>query len=77
MFSGGLDSVYVLHKILIDPEYAEYDVHVHHMRLINKENRAAAEEIAVKNVVDYLRTNGYRPFVLSFTDLTYPEGMLF
>lgn len=45
MFSGGLDSTYVLHKILTDQEYAEYDVHVHHMRLVNSEKRAAAEEI--------------------------------
>jgi hypothetical protein len=47
------------------------------MRLVNSENRAAAEETAVKNIVAYLRKNDYRPFILSFTDLTYPEGTIF
>jgi hypothetical protein len=47
------------------------------MRLNNRENRAAAEEIAVKKTVAWLRDNGYRKFVLSFTDLNYPEGKMF
>lgn len=77
MYSGGLDSLCVLHKVLTEPEYADQDVHVHHMRLNNKENRAAAEEIAVKKTVAWFRDNGYRKFVLSFTDLNYPEGTMF
>jgi 7-cyano-7-deazaguanine synthase in queuosine biosynthesis len=49
MFSGGLDSTGVLWKYANDHE----DFHVHHLHLVNKENRASAENSAVRSIVDY------------------------
>lgn len=76
MFSGGLDSTYVLHKILTDPVYEAHDVHVHHMKLVNKENREKAESTAVKKVIEYFRSHEYRPFIVSYTDVVYPEDKM-
>jgi len=51
MFSGGLDSTGVFWKLIQEKE----ELHVHHLYLSNKENRAEAEAVAVKNVVDYMK----------------------
>jgi len=51
MFSGGLDSTGVFWKLIQEKEH----LHVHHLYLVNKENRAKAEETAVKNIVDYMK----------------------
>lgn len=50
MFSGGLDSTGAFWKLLTDG----CDVHVHHMKLKNIENRMAAEEKAVSNIYAYV-----------------------
>jgi len=44
MFSGGLDSTGVFWKLIQEKE----KLHVHHLYLSNKENRAEAEAVAVK-----------------------------
>ena len=51
MFSGGLDSTGVFWKLIQEKE----ELHVHHLYLSNKENRAEAEAIAVRNVVNYMK----------------------
>lgn len=54
MFSGGLDSTGVFYKLIKE----KVKLHVHHMNLINKENRCEAERIAVKNICDYMKNIG-------------------
>jgi len=54
MFSGGLDSMGALWKLLTDPKYKSFHIHVHHINIYNVENRAPAEDAAVKNIMNYL-----------------------
>ena len=72
MLSGGLDSVCVLHLMLTNPTYAAYDIHAHHMNLENVEHRSLAEGIAVRNVLHYLKTHGYRSFTYTESTVGYP-----
>lgn len=51
LFSGGLDSTGVLYKLINSKE----ELLVHHLYLSNKENRAEAEAVAVKNIVEYMK----------------------
>lgn len=51
MFSGGLDSTGVLWTLL---KNTRYKIHLHHLHLINKENRAEAEHQAVVNILSYI-----------------------
>ncbi|MCZ7600554.1 MAG: hypothetical protein M5U09_26445 [Gammaproteobacteria bacterium] len=37
----------MLYRLLTDAEFADYDVHVHHLVLKNRENRHEAERFAV------------------------------
>ena len=55
MFSGGLDSLGALWLTLNDPQYT--NVHVHHINIVNIENRGAAEAIAVKRCLKYIADN--------------------
>jgi tRNA(Ile)-lysidine synthase TilS/MesJ len=54
MFSGGLDSTGVFYNLMQDKK----QIHLHHMNLINRENRSKAESIAVKNICDYMKKFG-------------------
>jgi 7-cyano-7-deazaguanine synthase in queuosine biosynthesis len=72
MYSGGLDSAGVLHLLLTRDEYKDYAVHVHHMHLVNPENRAPAERTATLSALDYLRQNGARSFGYSESLHRYP-----
>jgi tRNA(Ile)-lysidine synthase TilS/MesJ len=51
MFSGGLDSTAALLTLLQDKENI---VHLHHLRLVNQENRIKAEDIAVDIIVEHI-----------------------
>lgn len=51
MFSGGLDSTGVFWKLINEKE----EIHVHHLYLSNRENRAEAESIAVDGIVRYMK----------------------
>jgi 7-cyano-7-deazaguanine synthase in queuosine biosynthesis len=66
MFSGGLDSTCVLWRLVNGDE----ELHVHHLHLVNKENRAAAENKAVTDIVAHLR--GVRHFGFSESYHEYP-----
>jgi len=54
MFSGGLDSTGALWNLLQDKANK---LHIHHLHLLNMENRAEAEKCSVKNILDYLGKN--------------------
>jgi len=71
MLSGGLDSTYMVHHLLTDPQYAEYDLHVHHINLGNIENRKLAEKIAVDNILSYFNTNNCKKFTYSESTIEF------
>jgi 7-cyano-7-deazaguanine synthase in queuosine biosynthesis len=58
MFSGGLDSTAMLVKLLSE---TDEPLRVHHIRMENREGRAAAEQGAVEAIVAYCRSR-YRAF---------------
>ena len=60
MYSGGLDSMGMLYKLLTDPEYTEYTIHVHHIHIKNLENRTQAEASAVQDTLKELHSHGLR-----------------
>ena len=68
MFSGGLDSLAVLHLLLSKGER----VHVHHVHLHNVEGRAPAEANAVGAVRDYYTRTG-KPLDYSESNVHYPS----
>lgn len=51
LLSGGLDSTGVLYKLI----HSKEELLVHHLYLSNKENRAEAESIAVRDIVKYMK----------------------
>lgn len=67
MFSGGLDSTGVLYKLINSKE----ELLVHHLYLSNKENRAEAEAVAVKKIVDYMKKIRQFSYTESFHE--YPS----
>jgi 7-cyano-7-deazaguanine synthase in queuosine biosynthesis len=74
MYSGGLDSLGMIYKLLTDPEYKDYKLHVHHVHNKNVENRAQAEAIAVKLAIDELKKLGFE-FEYSDSEIgTQPYG---
>lgn len=58
MFSGGVDSTFLLKQALIE---TSDDVIAHHVHIVNNEGRHEAEAQACRKIVDYCRAN-YRPF---------------
>lgn len=66
MFSGGLDSTGVLWRYINGDRL----LHVHHLYLVNRENRAKAEDRAVSDVVAYMRR--IRDFGFSESYHEYP-----
>jgi 7-cyano-7-deazaguanine synthase in queuosine biosynthesis len=67
MFSGGLDSTGVLWKLI----HTDKDLYVHHLYLANKENRAEAEDKAVKSIIEYIKK--IRDFSYSESYHEYPS----
>ncbi|MGJ8656778.1 MAG: hypothetical protein ACSHX6_10030 [Akkermansiaceae bacterium] len=61
MFSGGLDSVGVLYRLLTSAEYDDYTMHVHHMHLLNREERTEAEAHAVEKIIPLIQERTGRP----------------
>jgi len=59
MYSGGLDSLGMIYKLLTEPEYKDYKLHIHHIHQDNVENRAQAEAIAVSKVLAELKKLGF------------------
>jgi 7-cyano-7-deazaguanine synthase in queuosine biosynthesis len=67
MFSGGLDSTAMLVKLLAA---TADDLHVHHIRMLNREGRDRAEQRAVEAIVAYCRAR-YRAFRYSESALDF------
>ena len=67
MFSGGLDSTAMLLKLLAE---TQDELRVHHIRMANREARAAAEQTAVERIVGWCRER-YRPFRYSESALDF------
>ena len=68
MYSGGLDSLGMVYKLLTDPEYKEYKLHIHHVHIRNVENRDRAEAIVVERVLKELEQLGFS-FVYSESEI--------
>lgn len=73
MFSGGIDSTGVLYLLLNDEKYAKYDIHVHFIKIINRENRHEAETRAVRSCIEWFGKHSreflYSENVVSFSFL--------
>lgn len=69
MYSGGLDSTAMLVKLLAG---SRDELRVHHIRMHNREGRAAAEQAAVEKILAWCRSR-YRPFVTSESGLDFAE----
>ena len=66
MFSGGLDSTAMLVKLLTQ---SRDELRVHHIRMVNREGRAEAEQAAVEAILAWCRR--YRSFRYSESGLDF------
>ena len=77
MYSGGLDSLGMIYKLLTDPKYKDYKLHIHHVHNKNIENRDRAEGIVVPMVLKELKRLGF-DFEYSASEISsQPYGMNF
>ena len=72
MYSGGLDSLGMVYKLLTETQYADYRIHIHHVHNKNIENRHRAEAIAVEHAIRELQRLGYE-FVYSESEIGTPS----
>ena len=59
MYSGGLDSLGMVYKLLTEDAYKDYDIHIHHVHNKNVEQRWKAEQIAVDLATKELKRLGF------------------
>ena len=79
MYSGGLDSLGMIYKLLTDLEYKDYQLHIHHVHVRNVEHRDRAEAIVVERVLKELEHMGFS-FVYSESEIAsqpYNEQYMF
>ena len=77
MYSGGLDSLGMVYKLLTEAEYKDYKIHIHHVDNKNIENRWRAESIAVDLALKELRNLGFK-FEYSKSEIgSQPYGQTF
>ena len=69
MFSGGLDSTAMLVKLLAQ---SRDELRVHHIRMLNREGRAGAEQAAVESILAWCRRH-YRAFRYSESGLDFAQ----
>jgi 7-cyano-7-deazaguanine synthase in queuosine biosynthesis len=69
MFSGGLDSTAMLVKLLAQ---SKDELRVHHIRMLNREGRAGAEQAAVESILAWCRRH-YRAFRYSESGLDFAQ----
>ena len=55
MYSGGLDSLGMIYRLLTDTDYNQYNIHIHHVHNQNVENRQKAEAVTVKVALEELK----------------------
>lgn len=68
MYSGGLDSLGMVYKLLTDPEYKDYVLHIHHVHNRNVEHRDRAEAVVVERVLKELEQLGFS-FIYSESEI--------
>ena len=68
MYSGGLDSLGMIYKLLTEPEYKDHTLHIHHIHHHNVEHRDRAEAIVVDRVLKELESMGYS-FIYSESEI--------
>jgi len=68
MYSGGLDSLGMIYKLLTEPEYKDYVLHIHHIHHHNVEHRDRAEAIVVDRVLKELERLGFS-FIYSESEI--------
>ena len=71
MFSGGLDSVGMLWQLLTAEKYAGFEIYLHHMHLLNREERAEAEGEAVEVLYREFRKATGRDFKVTENVVEY------
>ena len=77
MYSGGLDSLGMVYKLLTEAEYKDYRVHIHHIHHRNVERRDRAEAVAVNLATKELKRLGF-DFDYSESEIgTRPYGVNF
>ena len=77
MYSGGLDSLGMVYKLLTEDQYKDYDIHIHHVHNKNVENRWRAEAVTVEIATKELKRLGYQ-FAYSESEIgTQPFGRNF
>jgi 7-cyano-7-deazaguanine synthase in queuosine biosynthesis len=59
MYSGGLDSLGMLYKLFTDPEYKDYQIHIHHIHNRNVECRDLAEAIITNTALSEFKKMGF------------------
>lgn len=64
MTSGGIDSVGVAYIVLTDPKYKNFQVHLHHLNLINIENRNEVEYTATSKIIRWFLDKGLNLTIL-------------
>jgi 7-cyano-7-deazaguanine synthase in queuosine biosynthesis len=68
MYSGGLDSLGMIYKLLTEPEYKDHVLHIHHIHHHNVEHRDRAEAVVVDRVLKELERMGYS-FIYSESEI--------
>ena len=68
MYSGGLDSLGMVYKLLTDSEYKDYVLHIHHVHNRNVEHRNQAESVVVERVLKELEQLGFS-FIYSESEI--------
>jgi len=68
MYSGGLDSLGMIYKLLTEPEYKDHVLHIHHVHHHNVEHRDRAEAIVVDRVLKELERMGHS-FIFSESEI--------
>ncbi len=71
MYSGGLDSLGMLYKLLTEDAYKDYNLHIHHIHNVNVENRHHAESVVVNQVKKELANLGFN-FIYSESKIITP-----
>lgn len=71
LFSGGLDSAGALWKLIHDTTYADYDILVHHVHLVNSTNRFTAEKQAIEQTIPLFNKYTQRKLYYSSTIIDF------
>ena len=77
MYSGGLDSLGMIYKLLTNDEYKGYFIHIHHVHNKNVENRWRAEQQAVDSAIKELKNLGFVFFYSESEIGSQPYGKRF